>query len=619
MSSRRSQNLEIAQRAGARLARPTAAGASSRVSSLSSGSTVKTSTPFGSSRTDPSLTDASDKEHAARTNSNSEWCGPFSVARRMIREREEARQRREARIRRRQDNPDATDSDIDSDEGDQSDGGEGDDAWRQAKHPMDEMLAEEKRIKRRQLQPSLNWTPSFKTEAARPASTLANRKRQFTEMSSLDEGAKVGVPTLASLCVGFLVDNFDCIESLGNVDSIARNQISCALAERNALDDAAVRTISGASLEDTYYGAVSVESLEVPDANHVTPLGLAKVVKSLYKPGGMRALVVGHAGLAFDENVVKVIVEGGGALDVLSIEAAYLLKDKEISEVLKANIDTLRSVKLDICPLLGDETCDAIRGLENLQELSLVHCVLGKPEMINLFCSPYQFLRSIDLSSSAAIDDDVVEHILPLDNNGKYIGPPLEHIALSSTIITDKSLTRIRMASTSLRSLELINMRHLTNIGLVVFFTPTEGLGPLPRLKRIKLVNCGFGSDAVNDEVVRLCCAASDERGVGDGLVECSFEGGGSGVSDRSMESLGKHCRLSLVELDVSFCHKISDKGLGYLCALAGTQFRKLHVWGMGQLTDDFFDGHGRHFEFEVKGVWMRKTVGGVTNASITT
>lgn len=63
----------------------------------------------------------------------------------------------------------------------------------------------------------------------------------------------------------------------------------------------------------------------------------------------------------------------------------------------------------------------------------------------------------------------------------------------------------------------------------------------------------------------------------------------------RSSQALAAHGRSSLALLDASFCHGISNAGLGYLCERAGPRFKKLKVWGMNRLTDEgFYLCHGR-------------------------
>jgi hypothetical protein len=69
---------------------------------------------------------------------------------------------------------------------------------------------------------------------------------------------------------------------------------------------------------------------------------------------------------------------------------------------------------------------------------------------------------------------------------------------------------------------------------------------------------------------------------------------------------LAATCGSSLQELDVSFCGTITDKGLGYLSSKC-IHLKKVHIWGLAQLTDEFLDGHDGE-GLELVGVWMKKS-----------
>ena len=68
----------------------------------------------------------------------------------------------------------------------------------------------------------------------------------------------------------------------------------------------------------------------------------------------------------------------------------------------------------------------------------------------------------------------------------------------------------------------------------------------------------------------------------------------------------------SLQELDISFATNVTDKGLGYLTSKMGYQFKKVHIWGLAQITEEFLDGQDRVEEggLEIVGVWMKKSGG---------
>ena len=64
-------------------------------------------------------------------------------------------------------------------------------------------------------------------------------------------------------------------------------------------------------------------------------------------------------------------------------------------------------------------------------------------------------------------------------------------------------------------------------------------------------------------------------------------------ITDKTLVSLAKHAFEALQEIDVSFCRKISDAGMGNLVDSC-PQMKKVHVWGDSQLTEKFSKGHSR-------------------------
>ena len=197
-------------------------------------------------------------------------------------------------------NPDAESGGSDSDSDDSS----------TAPHPLDNVMGEANAAKRRAMYPSLSWTPKVRIRDDVDAGDegLSNqydsRKRHKSSTTS-------AVPSLSSLCVDFLVANFDCIESLGGVDSQARNQISRSLVDKNVLDDSAVAILAGTNIMDEYYGSGGVTSLEIPDGSNVTAPGLKKIITTMFRPhSGVHAVVLGHAGLALTSDVAKEVVRG---------------------------------------------------------------------------------------------------------------------------------------------------------------------------------------------------------------------------------------------------------------------------------------------------------------------
>jgi len=164
----------------------------------------------------------------------------------MIVQREEAKRKREAKLRRRagrRERRSAGEEVGDSDEGsDDDDDQGGSDIDMSRPNPLDGLIKS-----RAPSHPSSDWKPTQKLKPL--TSAYANRKRQADTMSSSS------VPSLSSLVVSFLIDNFEGVRSLGGIDSASRSLIGNLLAERNMLDDEALAVLQGVNEEDTFYGA----------------------------------------------------------------------------------------------------------------------------------------------------------------------------------------------------------------------------------------------------------------------------------------------------------------------------------------------------------------------------
>ena len=81
-------------------------------------------------------------------------------------------------------------------------------------------MGEANAAKRRAMYPSLSWTPKVRIRDVDAGDE--GRGNQYDSRKRHKSSTTSAVPSLSSLCVDFLVANFDCIESLGGVDSQVR-------------------------------------------------------------------------------------------------------------------------------------------------------------------------------------------------------------------------------------------------------------------------------------------------------------------------------------------------------------------------------------------------------------
>ena len=597
----RERSRAVAEREASRLARPEASLASHKLGHASKSKSAVSSTPFGQ------LMKTTTKSGGGTTNNNEaqEWCGPFSVARQMIAAREDAR-----RLRLQQ-----------------TEEGENDN---KEHHPLDHVMEEARLEQQRKDNPSMNWiSRRHRTDATNNSNYYVKRRKRFHKQKELMGIGGNSVPSLFRLCINYLVDNFEHVDSLGLVD----HSIRVALCERLV----AQGKMNGAAFD--VLAEEGVETLELVDCAQVTQDQFCDAIKVLI-PIGLRAILLQHCGRCFGGQAVKTIVDMKSddiQLFALSLSGAYLLSDDDLARLIGATSHSLTSIDLTACPLVGPQFCNAIGQhyassfddvTHCLLELSLEDIPLKKEALLSLGAASdaLRNLKSLKLKSIESVDDEVVEIILNSIDEAS-----LEGIDLSSnTQLTDEVLSSIRRRGTNLRSMQLSGLRNLSAIALEAFFTPIDDMPSPPMLRKLDLSHCS--RDEINDAVVMLAAKASSFRSLADavnseieisssvnpenlvseitnslGLVHVNVCG--SSISDKSMEMLSATCKSSLEELDIGFCASVSDKGLGYLVSKVGRQLSKIHVWGCAQITEDFLDGHGRLDEggLEIVGVWMKK------------
>lgn len=533
----RERSRAVAEREASRLARPDRPSTSSALGHATKGKSAVMSTPFGSMMGRSPL-----PGRKPDTEQQEEWCGPFSVARQMIAAREEARQLREEKLAESESNKES--------------------------HPLDDWTQIALEKKRRLENPSMNWvsrrqrmqndTLADDGNDVIKDNYYASRRRRFSQQKILGNGVN-SVPSLFQICVNYLVDNFESIDSLGMIDHSIRRALCERLVACGKMNGAAFDVIA----------ELGVETLELVDCAQVTHDQFCEALKVLL-PSGLRALMLNHCGRCFGSQAVQVISEVNKDelnLFAIALGGAYLLKDEDIAKLIGATSCTLSSIDLTACPLIGTQFCQALGihyssvGGGTLLELSLQNLPLTKETLLSLGASSdaLQNLKSLKMKEMECVDDEVVSIILSSIDHGT-----LEGIDLSgNTQLTDEILPCIRRcnSSGSLRALLLSGLKNLTAVSLEIFFTPIDDLPPPPMLRKLDLSNCSYDG-SVNDAVLTLAAkAASFKRSLTDA-------NNGDDADNSNPESLvGISSLMGLVHVNIgSSC--ITDKVRVVFCSI---------------------------------------------------
>lgn len=535
----RQRQRAIAEREASRLARPE--------------TNLKSNLPHADRK--KSAVSSTPSGYTARTNDQpqEEWCGPFTIARKMIAEREEAKRLRE-------------------------------EGPPEPNHPLDEAIQQLNEEKKRKMHPSLSWKASFKPSSSSTETTYSKRQKRYDIIS---KGR--AVPSLFDLCCNLLADNFQYVESLGPaMPSEVRTELANRLVGMNKFDGESFAVVA----ED------GIESLELVDCSGITEDELSTRLKCILP--SIQYLALGQAGRCFGKKAVATIVRCQPNLVAFSIGGAYLLADQDANSIVKATAPT--SLEFKACPLLGPKLCESFGAVYSSQrplvELSLEDLSLSEHDFNTLLTASdgLQHVRNLSLRHLEHLTDSVVDGFIKACSNS------LEALDLSmNRNLSDGVLACLRAHETPrLHALSLSGLKFLTANGLEAFFTPVDDIFPSFLLHTIDLSY--LNHDAVTDRLFDLIPGK---------LIKVNVQGS-SVLSDIAMEYVVSKSKYTLEDLNVGCCPQISDKGLGYLIDGCGDQLRRVAVWGNAQLSDVLFDGNLRANDptLEFVGVWMKNTSG---------
>lgn len=576
----RDRQRQVAEREAARLARPDAP-AISGLAHASRKKSAVSSTPFGAVAAVSSATKG--KKGAASSNgASSTWCGPFAVAREMIAQREEAKRERERELR------------------------EEEDGENQLNHPLDAAMKRLEQEQQKRAHPALRWKsrlllePKDGDDAGQPladasrAESIYVKRQKRADISA--EASRIRVPSLYDLVVGFVVDHFDDVQSLGDVDHDIRSSIARELVARQKLDPVALEALLEPGLE----------ALELIDCSQIPGDVLLDALNKLQPT--LRYLVLDMCGRCVGPKAGDALESNG--LLALSIGGAYLLKDADAARLLRSSLN-LSSVEFKACPLLGAEFCRALTSprpdasSSSLLELSLEDLPLDGSQL-RVLCGDSDALtslKSLSLRRFDAITDELVSGILERASN-----PDFHHLDLSHNYhLTDATLSAIRRHAGGIRSLALNGLKRLTKEGLEALFLPVPGVDETPPvLHSLELAN--LDHQAVTDDVIQLVCQSSSQQRDGDQGLERLNVQGSSAVTYAACEHLVQTSSHTLQVLNLSFCTQVTDQGLGYLVQHCRS-LERLDIWGCAQVSDLFLDGHDRVLDASlvISGAWIKK------------
>ncbi|KAL1532630.1 protein AMN1 isoform X1 [Salvia divinorum] len=258
-------------------------------------------------------------------------------------------------------------------------------------------------------------------------------------------------------------------------------------------------------------------------------------------------------------------------LTILSLRGACGLSDDGLRNLVKS-APLLRSINLGQCTLLTSDAVNCIADVlgSHLKELYIDECNKIDAMQILPAFKKFTCLEVLSVAEIHTINDQFVNGLVTASACGKIL-KDLDFTNCSG--LTDNSLKTIGTTCDDLRSLDISNLNKLTDLGLEYLANGCRSI------QTLKLCRNKFSDEAV----------AAFLESSGESLLEL-FLNGIAKVGPHTALSLAKYSR-KLVYLDVSWCRKISDKGLG-LIVDSCQSLKLLKIFGCMQINKGFLEGH---------------------------
>jgi len=365
---------------------------------------------------------------------------------------------------------------------------------------------------------------------------------------------KIG--TLFESCVSLLVEYIDCIESLEGVpDSIRVRLADGASATRMMSAEVARIFVSGAPRE------VVLKNLTQCDES-----SLLALLEEAATPR-LQRMELGLCGRGFGDRVAESLGKHSlGGLQTLILTGAYRVSDEGVRALLRAAPNLRRlglpdgcrlqdcvSVLPEACPLLEVADLQGCRGLA--------------PEALTSGLLPLKNLRELRLDAVSDVDDGFLAKL------GQSV--PLSRLSINQcTKVTDEGIAELAKACGA--SLEALSCDDVSKIGDGALKELSEHC---PSLRELRLQRCHRLTDA------GLALVAANGR------LEVLSAADVPSFGGLSMKMLADKCYDTLLEIDISWCHSVTDNMLGLL-ADSCRRLTTVKAWGCSSITKKFVEGH---------------------------
>lgn len=418
------------------------------------------------------------------------------------------------------------------------------------------------------------------------------------------------IATLEAMATDTLCRHFDALSAIGAVPTSVRKKVAQALAIRGELDSRNLKVL----LDDGCDGSLGWDKLELSDCCKIEEAALIDVLSPL-PPDRLVAFALRNCGRCFGDAAAAALAACAGNLRVLELHGAYRLYDDALNRLLAAT-SLLEEVSLQHCSELNVSSMSALsEQCPELQKLSIrgcTHLCTGGDANESLALQPLSSkqmpcLRSLDLSNIPELAaEDVAALVIkhgPTLTELRLLGcKKLDENALTAVGLHCKKLRIFSYEYTSENSADLEPPELQCKAEAINAAVARLGDACGKTFEELALWNLGLLRDRAVitlSECCRYCCItdchylvaswfayfrtdASDLSAFvlsSGGALRALSLNGASIITDRAVLSVAHHCAKGLTELDLSWCQRLTDEGLGLLADCCKS-LHTLRLWG---------------------------------------
>jgi hypothetical protein len=382
------------------------------------------------------------------------------------------------------------------------------------------------------------------------------------------------------MCVKYLVQNFEAIESLDDIPSDIRELIAIELAKQRKLIGHSVNMLA----------TPGSESIILPDCSFLDEIVVTNCIESVADNRHVKILKLGVVGNGFGDDVARKVTNILQHVETLELTGCYRLNDDVLSSLLIACQKPLQNLNLSCDSRLSSKALITIASTcLNLKTLKMDYCAHVMDDdiicLVNSSSSNFN-LEGISLVGLTDVTDESFVLLI------KRFGSTLTSINCSGCVkLTDDTVVAIKSHCSKLLFLGFSHLRNVSTTALIALFMPdlidvaldadSTSIGALERVELQGVVN------VTDDVIIQLSLLAKGTlKSIN--IASCNL------LTSKAMIALKKNCNNTMRELDLSFVRGISETALGSFLDSA-YNMKLLSVWGCSQLTDKFFNHTFNH------------------------